>query len=370
MNFPIKLIQKPILKPVNLPARLWPLLLTLCLFTACGSKQSQADFRPVNRGTEPLINSQRMRDVVRELSGIEYYGRLPGSAGDKLTQTFLVEQFKQIGLQPALQNSYLQSFSSTIVEPDGTSHANPSNPLLGQSVSSNNILGLLPGSDPQLRHELIIISAHHDHLGWTADGRYYPGANDDLSGLAAMLELARAFKALHDSGKPNKRSLLFVAYGAEEQYEMGSMYHAAHPLADFPNNRIALMISIDMMGLGYQDWRHYSAQQRHAYVARWLEQMHNENREDSDAYSHEYPPQDSQIFSYDAGPFSRLGVPNRVFGRAQGIVHYHQTSDTWDTLDYPSAAIFTRTLFDFLQDVDRSPARAQKQWMSGHTRQS
>lgn len=343
-------------------------LLCTQLLSACGGDHpapGPAGSAIRKQSRQITIDHERMAALVKELASAKYNGRLAGSQGDKLTQAYLLQQFKELGLLPANQHSYLQSFSSTIVEPDGESHGNPANPMLGSKVQSNNILGLLPGSDPVLKHQVIIVSAHHDHLGWTNDGRYYPGANDDLSGLAAMLELARAFKTLAQTGSPPRRSLLFVAYGAEEQHEMGSMYHAAHPLPDFPNDAISLMISIDMIGQGYQAWRQFTPEQTASYVDSWMRQMQNQDKDDSDEFSHEYPPQDGKTFSYDAGPFAQLGINNRVFGLARGIPHYHQVSDTWEHVDYQSAAVFTQAIFEFLRQVDLLPAKNSRPTSTG-----
>ncbi len=140
------------------------------------------------------------------------------------------------------------------------------NPLFGEHMLTSNVIGILPGTDPVLSKEIIIVSAHRDHLGRTPDGIHYPGANDDLSGLAATLELARAFVKFKAENKPNKRTLMFVAYGAEEQHEMGSMYHVVNPLPGYPNKNIVLMITIDMIGQGYDKWGKFSQSELNEYA--------------------------------------------------------------------------------------------------------
>jgi hypothetical protein len=97
------------------------------------------------------------------------------------------------------------------------------------TVKSENIAGLLPGSDPQLRNEYVVVSAHLDHLGIgepVNGDRIYNGAMDDASGDASLIEIARALKVAH--AKP-KRSILFLSVTAEEKGELGSEYFAAHP---------------------------------------------------------------------------------------------------------------------------------------------
>jgi hypothetical protein len=108
--------------------------------------------------------------------------------------------------------------------------------------TSFNAVGLLEGSDPALRSETVLITAHYDHLG-IQNGRLYPGANDNASGTVAVMELARLFAAA--SSRP-KRSLLFAVFGSEEQLMMGSFFYTAHPLRPLAGTRAVL--NLDMIG--------------------------------------------------------------------------------------------------------------------------
>ncbi|MDI7278100.1 MAG: M20/M25/M40 family metallo-hydrolase, partial [Anaerolineae bacterium] len=108
-----------------------------------------------------------------------------------------------------------------------------------------NVLGLLPGSDPRLRDELLIVGAHYDHVGTLPDGTIYPGANDDASGVGAVLELARLFANRDD--RP-RRSILFAFWGAEEMGLLGSRHYVSHPA--LPLTRTIAMLQLDMIGQG------------------------------------------------------------------------------------------------------------------------
>ena len=107
-----------------------------------------------------------------------------------------------------------------------------------------NVLGILPGSDPSLAKELVVYSAHHDHLGRkpgkAGEDEIYNGAVDNASGVAAMLAVARAFTALP---RPPRRSVLFAAVAAEEQGLLGSQYLVEHP--PVPVGKMAININID-----------------------------------------------------------------------------------------------------------------------------
>lgn len=118
-------------------------------------------------------------------------------------------------------------------------------------VQSANVLGLIPGSDPELADEAVIYTAHHDHLGIgtpNEDGdRIYNGAMDNASGVAQVLAIARALKALP---QPPRRSILVNFVGAEEQGLLGSKYYAENPT--FPPGKIAANINYD----GGNIWGH------------------------------------------------------------------------------------------------------------------
>ncbi|HEX6544782.1 MAG TPA: M28 family peptidase, partial [Bryobacteraceae bacterium] len=108
--------------------------------------------------------------------------------------------------------------------------------------TSLNVAGLWEGSDPTLKAETIMLTAHYDHLG-IQNGRLYPGANDNASGTVAVMELARLFA---ESGIHPKRGILFVVFGSEEQLMMGSFYYTSHPLRPLATTRAVL--NLDMIG--------------------------------------------------------------------------------------------------------------------------
>lgn len=113
-----------------------------------------------------------------------------------------------------------------------------------EKATTANVLGLLPGGDPKLASEVVVLSAHHDHLGIgepDKDGdKIYNGAVDNASGCAQILAIARAFAALPE--RP-RRSILFAFVAAEEQGLLGSRYYAEHPT--YPPGKIAANVNFD-----------------------------------------------------------------------------------------------------------------------------
>ena len=119
-----------------------------------------------------------------------------------------------------------------------------------RDVDSRNVVGKIAGSDPKLKDEVLVISAHWDHLGWdpalpgTKHDQVYHGALDNASGISGLVALAKAFKALPN---PPKRTVLFVATTAEEKGLLGAQYYAAHPL--YPLKKTVADINIDGLNI-------------------------------------------------------------------------------------------------------------------------
>ncbi|MBC7251884.1 MAG: M20/M25/M40 family metallo-hydrolase, partial [Anaerolineae bacterium] len=113
---------------------------------------------------------------------------------------------------------------------------------------ARNVLGVLPGRDPTARDEVIVLGAHYDHLGQAPDGALFAGANDDASGVAVLLEVARLWQ---EQGYVPQRTVLFAAWDAEEQGLLGSIYYVEHP--PYPLDNTVAMLQLDMVGAGEGD---------------------------------------------------------------------------------------------------------------------
>jgi hypothetical protein len=167
--------------------------------------------------------------TVDELASPKYEGREAGSMGGHAAGDFLVEQLRKLPLRPAGDShGYFQPFGKSYYR---------------------NILALLPGSDPTAKEETIVVGAHYDHLGHggpqnnSPSGTIYPGADDNASGSAGVLALARAFCSLPTAPK---RSILFVFFDGEEKGLLGSKHWTAHPTV--PLSKVREMLNLDMIG--------------------------------------------------------------------------------------------------------------------------
>ena len=113
-------------------------------------------------------------------------------------------------------------------------------------VEAKNVLGFLEGSDPILKKEILVITAHYDHIGVGEDGDVFNGADDDGSGTTGVLEMAEAFTKAKKDGKGPKRSVLFMTVVGEEKGLLGSEWYSEHPV--FPLENTITNLNIDMIG--------------------------------------------------------------------------------------------------------------------------
>jgi membrane dipeptidase len=119
---------------------------------------------------------------------------------------------------------------------------------VSDSRTAPNVVGILPGTDPKLRNECLVLGGHLDHVGVGTDGFVYSGADDDAASAATILEVLRV---LRDNRVSPKRTLVFAAWTGEEMGLLGSAWYTEHPA--FPLERTALYMNIDMIGTGDSD---------------------------------------------------------------------------------------------------------------------
>ncbi len=110
---------------------------------------------------------------------------------------------------------------------------------------ARNVLGVIPGRDPAFAHQVILIGGHYDHMGAAPDGTIWPGADDDASGIAVLLEIARSWQ---EQGYVPRRTVVFAAWDAEELGLLGSYHYVANPR--YPLEDTIAMVQLDMVGAG------------------------------------------------------------------------------------------------------------------------
>ena len=222
------------------------------------------------------------------------------------------------------------------------------------SASAPNTIGILEGSDPQLRNEYLVYSAHMDHIGITpgnADS-INNGADDDGSGTVGVLELAEAFSA---RGVRPRRSVIFMTVSGEEKGLWGSEYFATHPTV--PVESIIADLNIDMIGRNWKDTI-VTIGMEHSDLGQTLERVAGEHRDLGMTPIHDIWPEEGLYFRSDHYNFAKKGVPILFF--TSGLhPDYHAVSDSPDKIDGEKEARLLRLLFFLGQDLANAPARPQ-----------
>jgi hypothetical protein len=175
------------------------------------------------------INAAELKAHVYRLASPEFLGR-KGPGGVRASE-HIATAFKKLGLAPAFGDSYFQAIPWLLSDSKGQPES------IGRNVGA-----VLPGADPVLRDEWIILTAHFDHLGMSGQSMY-PGADDNASGVAMLLEVAEHFALRKE--KP-KRTILFLSFDLEEQGLQGAAHFAAHPPRDF--GKLKAFLVADLLG--------------------------------------------------------------------------------------------------------------------------
>ncbi len=294
-----------------------------------------ADPRKALAELPPTFSQKALTDHVAFLADPARQGRGPGSDGHDAVAKYIADRFKAYGLAPGGdQGSFFQSFSMPVGERRET-----------RTVA--NVVGVIPGTKQEWKDQSVVVTAHYDHLGlgWPDvhkgdEGKVHPGADDNASGVAVMLELANA---LARAEKPS-RSIVFVAFTGEEAGLLGSGFYVEHGGA-FPVGKVIGAINLDTVGrLGDQrlsvigtgtasEWQHIF---RGASFVTGVE-------------SRNIP---EAMQASDQMSFVRKGVPAvQIFTGAHG--DYHRPGDTADKIDGPGlvkVATFVREGVTYLAE--------------------
>ena len=194
--------------------------------------------RPSGLGAPSSEPQQRLQRDVEYLAHDRLEGRATGTAGNDSAAAWIAARFSAMGLEP-LQGSYLHRFTARPAA-HGTD---------GPGLATQNVVAFLRGRDSLLRGQVIVVGAHFDHLGRGGRGALDPeagtairnGADDNASGTAAVLELARILER-----SPPRRSVLFALFSGEELGLLGSQHFVAR--SPVPVDSMAAMLNFDMVG--------------------------------------------------------------------------------------------------------------------------
>jgi Zn-dependent M28 family amino/carboxypeptidase len=239
------------------------------------------------------------------LASKELDGRVPGSDGDRQARAHIAARFACLGLSPGgADGSYEQ-------------------PFLAGKRSTANVIGFIAGTDAAVGDEIIVIGAHHDHLG---KGRL--GANDNASGVTALVAIAQWMK---QQAAPARRTVAFVAFGAEEDGMIGSRHYAANAPAALPMDKVVQYINLDMVG-SYRSKKYVAAMGTFAKLpaTKLLRAL-------DDRYPKLHVGMGGRARGSDHLAFCTRGIPY-VFFWTPDARCYHASCDTAAAIDLPRMA--------------------------------
>ena len=299
---------------------------------------------PIERALN-TINRSSAEATINFLASDELQGREAGFHGSRVTSEYIVSLLQWMGVSP-LADSYFQPFDAyrkerqkkgrLEVHPDSIAKLKQE---VHQKLSMRNVLGMIPGKNTK---EYVIVGAHFDHLGIdpVLDGdQIYNGADDNASGVSAVLQIARAFLA---SGQQPERNVIFAFWDGEEKGLLGSKYFVQTcPFL----SQIKGYLNFDMIGRNNKPQQPkqvvYFYTAAHPAFGDWL-------KEDIRKYGLQLEPDyrawKNPIGGSDNGSFAKVGIPI-IWYHTDGHPDYHQPSDHADRLNWDKVVEITKASF-------------------------
>lgn len=294
------------------------------------------------------INKSSGEAIIGFLANDELGGREPNTVGGRIAAEYLKASLQNLGIKP-LDDTYFQGFSafasgkgkrgkaSFYVHPDSIT-AYKKNAVY-RELPMRNVLGMIEGKN---RNEYVVVGAHYDHLGTDptlAGDKIYNGADDNASGVSAVLQLAKAFVA---SGQQPERNVIFAFWDGEELGLLGSEYFMLH--CPFTSS-IKGYLNFDMIGRNkFEDNPNYVVYfytESHPLFGDWL-------KEDIKKYKLQlapnYRPWDKPIGGSDNGSFALRNIPI-IWYHTDGHPDYHQPGDEANKINYNKLIEITKSSF-------------------------
>lgn len=299
---------------------------------------------PVEKGLN-VINKENAEAYIGFLASDELEGREAGFQGGRIAAEYIVSNLKTMGIAP-LSESYYQPFEAYNkerqkrgrfqVHPDSIAELKKG---VHQKLSMRNILGKIEGKNP---NEYVIIGAHYDHLGFDPmlDGdQIYNGADDNASGVSAVLQVARAFLA---SGQQPERTVIFAFWDGEEKGLLGSEYFAQNwPLL----KNVKGYLNYDMIGRNSNEavpeQVDYFYTEANKAFGEWLK---NDIKKYNLNLKPIYHAWDKPVGGSDNGTFAKRDIPI-IWYHTNGHPDYHMPSDHVEKINWNKIVDITKASF-------------------------
>jgi hypothetical protein len=345
----------------------------LLLWATTANGQSVAKKPRPNAATIELqhalngITADSLRGNLSFLSSDMLAGRWTPSFGLDIAAEFIASRFRGAGLEPGAGQDYFQKADLTeLAKTSGELHGR----VIDQPIIGRNVVGVLRGSDPELRNTYLIVSAHYDHIGTLdtsgklstekaeKDGdRIFNGANDDGSGTVSVIEIGSAFAKMKH--RP-KRSIVFIAFCGEELGALGSLYYTLHPL--FPLQQTVADINLEQVGRSDSDIGKGNAT-TNGYGYTTMTPMFEKAARVSGVLMVKTKETDTYFPASDNYRFAQVGIPDLTFATSFEFPDYHGLDDEWQKIDYPEMAKVDRLVARVVWRVanDSEPPRWNSQ---------
>jgi len=270
-------------------------------------------------------SAQSLEKHVHYLASDQLLGRGFGTPQAKMAAEYIAQEFEKAGVKPYL-DTYFHPF-------------NARQGIL--NIPGINVVGIIPGTHPELKEEYIVLGAHYDHLGWKAregDTIVWNGADDNASGTATLIEVGRNLAANPES---LGRSVVLAAFDGEESGLLGSKIFLSDSV--LPPHAIKLMFSLDMVGM-YEaheglDLKGINLLHDAEYLTQALAQKHQLSISKATISIEQRT---------DTAPFGKYNIP-AIAPSTGSESPYHQPEDTAAALDYEGMALITNYMSDITQ---------------------
>jgi hypothetical protein len=303
------------------------------------------------------IKTCQLKKHLKFLASDSLKGRDTGSEGQHIAAEYVKNQFIDSGLEPIVMLkdstlSYFQNYNLQRMKAFGGNmrmmQMKEKRTGVVDTVATENVLGFIEGTDK--KEEVIVISAHLDHIGISADGQINNGADDDGSGTVALIELAQAFGKAKENGKGPRRSILFLNVTGEEKGLLGSEYFVNNSIIPLAN--IVCNLNIDMIGrtddqhIGKKDYIYLIGSDKLSSQLHAISEKANADNTKLDLDYTFNDPNDPNKFYYrsDHYNFAKNNIPVIFYFRG---VHpdYHQPGDDVEKIQFDQLEKVARLVF-------------------------
>ena len=281
------------------------------------------------------ITAAELKDHLYTFASDEFQGRDTGKPGQKKAANYLKDNYMKMEIaSPLGGEDYFQDIPSSFFN--------------NKYNDSENVVAFIKGSE--FPEEIVVISAHYDHVGMDSEGNIYNGADDDGSGTVSILEIAEAFKEAQDDGYQPRRSILFLHVTGEEKGLLGSDYYTKNPI--FPLENTVTDLNTDM--IGRIDPKHED-NPNYIYLIgsdKLSTQLHELSEEVNNKYTQfdlDYTYNDENdpnrfYYRSDHYNFAKHNIPV-IFYFNGTHADYHQPTDTPDKIEYDLMARRAQLIF-------------------------